>query len=422
MTDAPPVASHTRKTFRSLRTIIITATVFGLLIFLVSLSFELLLSAQIQQRAIANEQRLAAKGAADVVHNFIEEKFRILDQAADLNNLATKVDRRVLVTDKLLGRNPEFRQMFLLDAQGTELYKTSRLSLLSSDPVSQFKAALLADTQSGKRYISPVYIDPATNEPLVLIAVPANDIFREAHGAYVAEVNLKFMWDLVAHIQIQNNGSAYVVDTQGTLLAYKDVSLVLARKNVSALPIVHVFIQNGPEVTNDDFNAFSKGIEGTWVAASHAHLDTPNWAVVVETPIIDAYRPLIEILISLVLTIVISILAIFFLTTFVMRMIVTPIVRLRDATKEMSAGNFHTRVTLSSKSEIGQLADSFNAMAASLEELYKNLDTKVQEKTAELEKKLTELGTMNKLMVDRELKMIELKKEIKELQEKVLKP
>ncbi|MDD5342574.1 MAG: PAS domain-containing protein [Patescibacteria group bacterium] len=45
----------------------------------------------------------------------------------------------------------------------------------------------------------------------------------------------------------------------------------------------------------------------------------------------------------------------------------------------------------------------------------KNLEKGIAEKTAELEARVDELSKLNKLMVGRELKMVELKKEIKQL-------
>lgn len=53
-------------------------------------------------------------------------------------------------------------------------------------------------------------------------------------------------------------------------------------------------------------------------------------------------------------------------------------------------------------------------LALELEKHSKNLEAKVEERTRELEEKLSDLSRLNKLMVDRELKMIELKKKVKE--------
>jgi PAS domain S-box-containing protein len=50
--------------------------------------------------------------------------------------------------------------------------------------------------------------------------------------------------------------------------------------------------------------------------------------------------------------------------------------------------------------------------------LNEELEQRVAERTAELEKKTSDLGKFNRLFVDRELRMVELKKEIKKLREK----
>jgi hypothetical protein len=50
----------------------------------------------------------------------------------------------------------------------------------------------------------------------------------------------------------------------------------------------------------------------------------------------------------------------------------------------------------------------------------KDLEIKVMERTKELETRIEELETMNKDMVDREIRMIELKKEMEEMKVKML--
>lgn len=99
------------------------------------------------------------------------------------------------------------------------------------------------------------------------------------------------------------------------------------------------------------------------------------------------------------------------LALFTANLITKPINVLIQATKEIAGGNLKGKVEINTKDEIGELAISFNEMADQLQESKKDIESKVAERTAELEK-------TNKYMVGRELKMIELKKRVAELENK----
>ena len=102
-----------------------------------------------------------------------------------------------------------------------------------------------------------------------------------------------------------------------------------------------------------------------------------------------------------------------------------PIKRFTEITNEIAEGNLDKQVDIKSKDEIGNLASSFNRMTYELkksrkeiEKYSRGLESKVKDRTKELQSKNEELAKFNKLAVGRELKMIELKKRIKQLEEK----
>ncbi len=110
---------------------------------------------------------------------------------------------------------------------------------------------------------------------------------------------------------------------------------------------------------------------------------------------------------------------------FAIRSFTNPVKKMLEGAREISKGNFDVRTDIKTKDEIGNLSSEFNNMAKSLkeskvklEEYNKSLEEEVKNRTKELEEKNTELERFNKLAVGRELKMIELKKKLKEKESK----
>lgn|GEM_PF-4739865 len=59
------------------------------------------------------------------------------------------------------------------------------------------KREAFSEAIRGEEYISSIFIDETTFEPMVIMAVPLTNVFGDSLGVLAAEVNLKFMWDLI---------------------------------------------------------------------------------------------------------------------------------------------------------------------------------------------------------------------------------
>ncbi len=123
-----------------------------------------------------------------------------------------------------------------------------------------------------------------------------------------------------------------------------------------------------------------------------------------------------------------------------------PLECLRGGAEIIGKGNLNYQIKVKTGDEIEELAKSFNKMAenlkksqtileesktvleikvqartSELKELAKGLDEKVKEKTKELRERIAEMEKFQQLTVGRELKMLELKKEIKVLKTELAK-
>ena len=83
----------------------------------------------------------------------------------------------------------------------------------------------------------------------------------------------------------------------------------------------------------------------------------------------------------------------------------------------MKLEHFDTPVAATASDEIGSLAESFNRMTKSLKNHTENLEQQVDGRTKQLKEKIDELERFKKVTIGRELKMVELKKQIEQIKE-----
>ena len=354
--------------FRSLAvTLAISFSVLIIVVLLVGSSLQMYFSFHVQQNYILQNQKLIAENTANTVENFIREKIGILETTVKRRNLIVLPEQeQEAILERLMGLEPAFRQLALFKDPKTELQKVSRISdTVSSQLMNYSRDELFHIVSQNENYIGPVYIDEITSEPMMIMAVPVTDIFGDYKGILIAETNLKFMWDLMDQIKIGRNGQAYVVEKQGYLIAYRDISRVLKRENLNYLREVALFVKE-KEATHEISAEISKGILGRSVMTAQVPLETPNWAVIVELPIMEAYQSMIRTLGLSVLVMLSSILIAIFLGVFLSRRLTKPIIELRDAAEKIGRGHLSLKIDIDANNEIGDLADSFNRMVKDL--------------------------------------------------------
>ena len=359
------------KKFRSLTVSLAVAfSVLTIFLLIIAGGFQAYFSLQAQQKDLANNLTLVANGAADTVNNFIQGKFDILAATVRLGDLTTgSYEKQDATLDKLLGVEPAFRQLVLFDLQQQELLRVSRISKsLSTELMKYDQGEIFSKTNQKESYLSSsVYIDELTSEPMAIMAVPVIDVFGDIKGTLVAEVNLKFMWDLVGGMTIGDSGLAYVVDRRGNLIAFQDIGRVLKGENLANLKEVREFIQSdGTSRGSTDGLGISQGIQKTDVVSTYLSLGLADWAVVIELPAREAYRSVTQLSLLSALIAFLSFAIALLAGILLSRKIARPIIKLRDVAIEISKGKLDTKIEVQTKDEIGQLADSFNSMTAQL--------------------------------------------------------
>ena len=381
--------ASTPRPARSLTTIL-TLSFLGLsaLVLFLSTAIQLALTAQAQQRELEERQLLIAENAGSSVNDFIEKKFSALTIATSLSTpVEASASEQTSLLDGLLGLEPAFRQIAILDGQGKLLQSTSRVTItLSSQFEKQIKQGAASLAQGSERYLSEVYVDDDTIEPLIALAIPIKTISGSNEGYVVAEVNLKFIWDLVGALRAGNTGYVYVADSHGDLIAYRDTSAVLQGLNVSNIGNLSEFVKD-PAATSNRTNGIQQyaGLNGQTVVGTYIPLPSLQWAVVIELPWREAYQDVFALGIrSLALFLVIAILAGLF-GYFSARRASAPLIDLSHVATEIATGNLRAQAKETGTIELAQLANSFNHMTAQLRDSIANLEQRVADRTTALE-------------------------------------
>jgi signal transduction histidine kinase len=358
---------------------LIIAVVAGVLV--VSGAINLVFSWRETQAHLVALQMEKAQGAAtrieqyvlDIEHQMGWTAFPRIDTSTDA------IEQRRIEYLKLLRQAPAITELMWIGADGHERLVVSRLAMdVIGRNTDLSKEAPFVGVRASKTWFGPVQFRKDT-EPYMAIARPAGG----DGGVTVADVNLKFVWDVVSRIKIGQSGLAYVVDATGTLIAHPDISLVLKKTDLKSLPQVAA-VERGD---NSDL-VTAHDLAGHEVLAAHARIPALNWTVFVESPRAEAFAPLYESIARLGLLLVGGLLLAAAESFFLARALVRPIRALQEGAERIGAGELDQRIDVKSGDELEGLAERFNQMGAALRASYAGLERKVEERTRELSEAL----------------------------------
>jgi signal transduction histidine kinase len=389
MTDPAPRGRLVRK-----YVVVLLLLVGGVL--LVSSAVDLYFSYQETRAALVRVEHEQAVAAAARIEQFVqdtERQLRWTTQAA-FDDPAMAQEQREVDYLRLLRNVPAITEISYLDASGKERLRVSRLTLDAVDSrENHSQAPKFLEARAGKTYFSPVYFRNES-EPYITLAVSAG-----APGAEVtaAEVNLKAVWDVVSRIRIGQGGYAYVVDSLGRLVAHPDISLVLQKRDLSALPQVRS--ARDPRLTEGGEGAgmIAAGLQGGQFLIVYAPIATLGWLVFVEQPLGEALAPLqasiIRSVVLFALGLVLSVLA----SVLLARRMVAPIRALQAGAARIGAGDLGHRIQIRTGDELEALGNEFNRTATQLQESYASLEEKVVVRTRELSNALAEVRALSEI-------------------------
>lgn len=305
-------------------------------------------------------QREQADAAATKIGQFVKEIEGQLGWTIQLPWSAGALDQRRFDALRLLRQVPAVTELTQIDATGKERLKVSRLAMdVINSQVDLSQEPRFTETMARRSFHGPVYFR-RESEPYMTLAVAGT---RRDAGVSAAEVNLKFIWDVVSQIKVGDGGRAYVVDAQGRLIAHPDISLVLRNTDFSSLAQFRAAREGGPSAKRA---LSAQDFQGQRVLAAFAPIQPMGWWVFAELPLDEAYAPLIDSIKRTAIVLALGILGAILAALFLARRMVVPIRALQQGAARIGGGDLGARVVVKTGDELEALADQFNTMSTEL--------------------------------------------------------
>ncbi len=248
----------------------------------------------------------------------------------------------------------------------------------------------------GKTFVSGIIPSeiPLANEfgekelgmPTMFVSTPLKDREGVVIGVVSLRIDVNALNELMLSLKLGKTGETYLVNKDGYMITesrfsahLKEMGLVKKR---CTLELKLISRETGELTTgvkqcvagNNGFDAKGyKDYSGITVLGVWRWLPEFNWGVIAEIDRDEGYGAAYNL--NYIVSSILLVLAfpIVMVAYFIGRKTSIPIIKLREVTEKMASGDLTQRVDIKREDEIGVLANSFNAMAKSLDEKTKEI-------------------------------------------------
>jgi len=243
----------------------------------------------------------------------------------------------------------------------------------------------------GKVYVSKVTPStfPALNEfgdreygvPSLFVSSAVRDEGYNIQGVLALQVDLVTLSNEMRKVKLGETGETYLVDKDGLMITeskfintIRQMGLIKKRTSLELKvidPTTGKLTYAAEECVRGKEGYDAKGYldyRGVRVLGVWHWLPEYGWGVISEIDLEEAYAAPMGMQRQFLVTIFVLAGVLVLVSIYVGRRISVPIIGINEATKRIASGDFSQRVPVTSTDELGQLAQSFNTMANSLEE------------------------------------------------------
>ena len=260
-------------------------------------------------------------------------------------------------------------------------------------------------------FFSRVTFSSVSEQPVVGIAAPIfeQEPERRLVGVIQGSIRLQGLSSLVREFGIaRRTGQAFLVNQFGEIIAHPDYHLIKEQENIANInPDLAVILQTATKDRDIFQYSTPQGIE---YLVSFQTISRTGWKLVIQQEMEEVLATPSRLRQFLLIVLVIT----FSGAGVISYQVASYIAYLRRRWEKIREERLRQLEEIRATLEI-----RVQARTRELKDLAESLEKQVEQRTKELQEKIEELEKFNKLAVGRELKMIGLKEEIKELKEEL---
>ena len=285
--------------------------------------------------------------------------------------------------------NTDIQVLTLADTNGNFRAPDGRIFSVSDRDY--FKTA-----RSGVNYVSRPYTSRIDNSMTVTVAVPMFDENHNVISVVCADLVGKWFSNNIKDIVIGETGYAYIIDTDGLMIAHKDFSLVENKRNFikegtsdAKYASLGSFLQEALNTSKSEVGYYE--YNGHFFIASFAKIKSSGRTVVIQAPV-NEFMGTVKLLETAIYGVSIIILIIALLVVYLnARGLVRPINKTVEALRGIAKGDgdLSVRLPLHGNDEMTELCNYFNQ---TIEKIYLSV-TNVKKHTNIMEEVGEELSS-----------------------------
>ena len=248
----------------------------------------------------------------------------------------------------------------------------------ASDPFLRkaLEAAFLSARQGTEYQSNPITITRAgRNEPVLLMARPVKQ-GTQFLGMAGAVVTLEPILMRLEETGRRTGGlNVYIVDNSGRLVASNDQQKTVAGFDMLSVPIVQQFVQSQAQLSMTSVFDVVEGGRTVPMLGAYSPIVNVGWGVIVQRKLSEAYAEVNQMrsqtmwwgLLVIFLSLGVAIVSAKYITR--------PIDQLTDTARSIAQRDFSQRADVHTRTEIGELAGTFNLMAEDIQHYIGDLTT-----------------------------------------------